>query len=374
MSSVRFYGEAEVVTASIKVICFLGLIIVSLIITLGGTSSGDRIGFKYWKEPGPFVSFRGVNGGAGDLLSLLSAFINASFSFIGVETVVVTAAETINPHKSIPKAMNRVTYRIFFFYVLGALLIGIIVPSDDPALLGGGGNANSSPFVIAIKNSGITVLPSIINACILTSAWSAGNSHCYIGARMITAMAVDRQLPQFFSKVNRWGVPYYAVITSFMFGALAYLGLGSSGTTQAFLWLVNLSTMAGLLAWMTLCICFIRYERACRIQKIDRSEFPFVSSYQPYSAYIGAIGSGIIVIFSGFHVFVPGHWSFASFLSEYVGLIIYIVPYVFWKIFKRTSFAKSSEIDLFSGRFNSSNAPEEPVPTTWWGKFIDWLI
>lgn len=60
-------------------------------------------------------------------------------------------------------------------------------------------------------------------ACILVSAWSAGNSYCYIGARIIVAMAVDRQLPQCFSRVNRRGVPYYAVIASFLFGPLAYL-------------------------------------------------------------------------------------------------------------------------------------------------------
>lgn len=36
-------------------------------------------------------------------------------------------------------------------------------------------------------------------------------------------MSVDRQLPQLFAKVNRWGVPYYAVLVSFLFGPLAYL-------------------------------------------------------------------------------------------------------------------------------------------------------
>jgi len=33
-------------------------------------------------------------------------------------------------------------------------------------------------------------------ACILVSAWSAGNSYCYVGSRIIVAMAVDKQLPQ----------------------------------------------------------------------------------------------------------------------------------------------------------------------------------
>ncbi|RDW58187.1 hypothetical protein BP6252_13598 [Coleophoma cylindrospora] len=372
--NVRFYGEAEVITASIKVLCFVGLIIVSLVITLGGAPNHDRVGFRYWNNPGPFTQYNGIKGSTGQFLAFFSAFINASFSFIGVETVVVAAAETVNPHKSIPKAVHRVTYRILFFYVLGALLIGMIIPSNDPSLVSGSGNANSSPFVIAIKNSGIQVLPSIVNACILTSAWSAGNSYCYIGARMIVAMAVDRQAPQFFAKVNRWGVPYWAVLVSFAFGPLAYLSLGSGGAAQAFTWLLNLSTVAGLLAWMTLCICFIRYNHACRAQGIDRNNLPMKGRLQPYAAYVGAIGSAIIVIFSGFSVFLKGNWSASNFIANYIGIPIYIVPFVLWKVFKKTKFVRASEMDLFSGRFNPDSVPEEKAPTTLWEKFLDWLL
>ncbi|TGO13131.1 hypothetical protein BTUL_0076g00310 [Botrytis tulipae] len=374
IANVKFYGEAEVVTASIKILCFLGLIIVSIVITAGGAPNHESVGFRYWKDPGPFVPYDGITGNKGNFLAFFSAFINASFSYIGVETVVVAAAETENPHRSIPKAVKRVTYRILFFYVLGTLLIGMIIPSNDPALVSGTGNANSSPFVIAIKNAGISVLPSIVNACILTSAWSAGNSYCYIGARMIVAMAVDRQAPQCFAKVNRWGVPYWAVIVSFAFGPLAYLSLGSGGAAQAFTWLLNLSTVAGLLAWMTLCICYIRYHHACIAQGVDRDNLPFKGRCQPLAAYVGAIGSGIIVIFSGFGVFIKGNWSTADFIASYIGIVIYVAPYVFWKIFKSTKVSRSKDVDLFSGRFDASSAPVEPIPTTAWGKFLDWLL
>lgn len=374
MANVKFYGEAEVVTATIKILCFLGLIIVSLVITCGGAPNHETIGFRFWRDPGPFVPYDGITGSTGNFLAFFSAFINASFSFIGVETVVVAAAETLNPHKSIPKAVKRVTYRILFFYVLGTLLIGMIIASNDPALTSGTGNANSSPFVIAIKNSGISVLPSVVNACILVSAWSAGNSYCYIGARMIVAMAVDRQAPQVFAKVNRWGVPYYAVLVSFAFGPLAYLSLGSGGAAQAFTWLLNLSTVAGLLAWMTLCICYIRYHHACRAQGIDRDDLPFKGRCQPLAAYMGAIGSGIIVIFSGFGVFIKGNWNTSNFIASYIGIVIYIAPYIFWKLFKETRISRAKEIDLFSGRYDSSSTSPEPVPTTMWGKFLDWLF
>lgn len=87
MSNYPSYGESEVVCASIKVLCFLGLVLVSLVITLGGAPKGERIGFQYWRNPGAFTDYTGITGSTGHFLGFLSAFVNASFSFIGVETV-----------------------------------------------------------------------------------------------------------------------------------------------------------------------------------------------------------------------------------------------------------------------------------------------
>ena len=60
--------------------------------------------------------------------------------------------------------------------VLSIFMVGLIVPSNDPDLLKSSGTAADSPFVIAAKRAGIKVVPSIINAVVLTSAWSSGNS------------------------------------------------------------------------------------------------------------------------------------------------------------------------------------------------------
>lgn len=223
LMSVRFYGETEVIGGAVKILCFLGLIIVSIVITAGGGPNHETIGFRFWHNPGPWTNYNGITGPTGHFLGFLSSFVNASFSFIGVETVVIAAAESVDPHRAIPKAASRVTYRIAFFYILGALLIGLIVNPANKALTSGSENANSSPFVIAIKEAGINALPSIVNACILISAWSAGNSYCWVGSRMIVAMTTDRQLPQFFGRCTKKGVPYVAVITAWLFGPLAYL-------------------------------------------------------------------------------------------------------------------------------------------------------
>ncbi|PYH98467.1 amino acid permease [Aspergillus ellipticus CBS 707.79] len=336
LMSVKFYGESEVLAGAIKVLCFVGLVIVAIVITAGGGPNHETIGFRYWHKPGAWTNYNGITGPAGHFLGFLSAFVNASFSFVGVETVVITAAESVDPHYSIPKAARRVTYRIAFFYILGALLIGMIVDPTNSNLVSGSGNANSSPWVIAIKQAGITALPSIVNACVLISAWSAGNSYCWVGSRMIVAMTTDHQLPQVFGRVTKNGVPYVAVIVSWLFGPLAYLSLGSGGPSQAFTWLLNLSTIAGLIAWATLSFCYIRFHAAMKAQGISRDTIPWKGPFQPYTAWVGFIGSTIITLVAGFPVFLKGNWSTSNFFASYVGIPIFVVPIILWKFFKRT--------------------------------------
>ncbi|KAH7367998.1 lysine-specific permease [Plectosphaerella cucumerina] len=363
--SVRWYGDVEVVSGSIKVLCFIGLIFVSIVITAGGAPGSDAIGFRFWHDPGAWVEYNGIRGSTGHFLGFLSAFVNASFSFIGVETVVISAAEAVNPHRAIPNAARRVTYRIGLFYIIGALLIGMIVSPLDGDLVTDTGNANSSPWVIAIKHAGITALPSIVNACILVSAWSAGNSYCWVGSRMIVAMTTDGQLPAIFGRTNRKGVPYVAVITSWLFGPLAYLSLGHGGAPQAFSWLLNLSTVAGLIAWATLCFSYIRFHRAMKVQGVSRETLPWKSPLQPYTAWFGFIGATVITLVAGFPVFLKGNWSTADFVASYVGIPIFIIPIVGWKLYHKTKFVRSKDADLWSGRLHYSEEPAvEPKPSS----------
>ncbi|KAK2776438.1 hypothetical protein FQN53_002701 [Emmonsiellopsis sp. PD_33] len=361
LMNVRFWGETEVVGGAVKVLCFVGLIFVSIIITAGGGPKKEPIGFRYWNNPGPWTNYNGITGSTGHFLGFLASFTNAAFSFIGVETVVITAAEAVDPHHSIPRATRRVTYRLAFFYILGSFLIGLIVSPANENLVSGTGNANSSPFVIAIKEAGITALPSIVNACILVSAWSAGNSYCWVGSRIIVAMTTDHQLPQIFGRVSKNGVPYVAVITSWLFGPLAYLSLGVGGASQAFSWLLSLSTVAGLVAWATLCFCYIRFHAALKAQGVSRDTLPWTGPFQPYTAWVGFGGATIITLIQGFPVFLKGNWSASDFLASYIGIPIFVVPIIAWKLYHRTTFRRALEIDLWSGRLLEGEVKE---PTT----------
>jgi yeast amino acid transporter len=106
--------------------------------------------------------------------------------------------------KNIPKAVRRVFWRILFFYVLGSLAIGVLVPSNDDKLLNPTKpGAARSPWVIAIYRAGIPVLPSIINAVILTSASSSANAFLYTGSRYLFALAQNKQAPKFLLTCSR---------------------------------------------------------------------------------------------------------------------------------------------------------------------------
>ena len=67
-----------------------GLIILGIILDLGGGPNHDRLGFRYWKHPGPFVQFDNIAGAKGRFLGFWDVLTQAGFSFIGTEIVAVS--------------------------------------------------------------------------------------------------------------------------------------------------------------------------------------------------------------------------------------------------------------------------------------------
>ncbi|KAJ9149358.1 Proline-specific permease [Pleurostoma richardsiae] len=351
--AVAIYGEAEFCFASIKIITIVGLLLMAFIVDLGGNPKHQRLGFWTWKHPGAMKEYDG-KGDWGRFLGLFSTLVNAAFSYGGVELVAVAAGEAENPRKNIPKAVRRVFWRILFFYVLGSLAIGVLVASNDPHLLHaqetGAAGAAQSPWVIGIQNVGIKVLPSIINAVILTSASSSANAFLYTGSRYLYALAQNRQAPKIFLTCSKRGVPWIATLTTACVGLLTYLSAGSGGAATAFEWFQNLVTIAGLFTWCSICVAYLRFYSALKAQGIDRDTLVFKSPFQPYTAWFSLIYFAIIIVFNGFDVFVHGHWSVSNFIAAYIGIPIFFFLFGVWKVIKRTKWRSSLEADLMTGK------------------------
>lgn len=320
-------GEVEFVLSIIKVTATIGFILLAIIIDCGGVPTDNRgyIGAKYWHDPGAFRNgFKGF----------CSVFITAAFSFTGTELTGLAAAEAANPMKSIPSATKQVFWRISIFYVLGLFMIGLIVRSDDDRLLNASGAHTAfSPFIIAISDAGIKVLPSIFNAVITISVLSVANSCTFGSTRTMQALAQNGMGPRFLAKVDKHGRPTWCVVIQLLFGLLAFVNEAGAGSTF-FNWLLALSGLSSFFIWGSICLAHIRFRAGWLAQGHTLSELPYRASF-------GVIGSGIglllniLCLIASFYVAlfpIGGSPDPSAFFQQYLAAPLIFALYLFWKV------------------------------------------
>ncbi|KAI9616166.1 hypothetical protein KEM48_005425 [Puccinia striiformis f. sp. tritici PST-130] len=379
VAGVRWYGEAEFFFSAIKLMVILLLIIVGIILDLGGGPTHDRIGFRYWIEPGPFVELNGILGPLGRFLGFWTVFIQAAYSYLGVESVAIIAGEAENPRKTIPKAIKRVFFRILIFYIGGVTVAGLLVPSNSAQLASvrGHGTAHASPFVIAINNGGIKILPDIVNAVILLAAYSTGNTALYCGSRILHGLAFRSMAPSLFRKCTKSGLPILALIPTAAGGLLAFLRLNNSGAA-VFHWLTRMSAITGLCTWLCILVSYLRFYDGMKYHGINRNNLAYKAPFQPYLSYFGVIMIILVIFFSGFEVFLKGNWSTPNFVTNYITIVGYFLLFAFWKVKKRSKLVRAPQMDLVSGnmKFEAMDAYYKEnlaIPKTRMQKFWNWV-
>ncbi|KIJ55957.1 hypothetical protein M422DRAFT_198811 [Sphaerobolus stellatus SS14] len=342
------FGEAEFWFASIKVITIVGLIILGLVIDLGGAPDHDRRGFRYWHNPGAFVQFDGIGGAKGRFLGFWSVLIQAAYAFLGTEILGMTAAEMRNPTKNIPRAIKGVYVRILVFYIVGVFVLGLITPSNNPTIVKPStGTAASSAWVVAIRIAKIKALPSIVNACLLTSAWSAGSSDLYTSSRALYGLAKTGQAPKIFARTNKRGTPWVSLLLSTALGLLAYMGLSSS-SNQVFQWFSNMSAVTGMLNWFGICITLIRFRRGLKAQGLGTGILPYKSFLQPYAAWWSLGWVILIILFADWPVFLKGHWDHSSFITNYFPIPMFLILYFGYKWWYKTKLVPLHDMDFIT--------------------------
>ncbi|TNY18367.1 amino acid permease/ SLC12A domain-containing protein [Rhodotorula diobovata] len=374
---VRAFGEAEFWFSLIKIVTLLGLILLGIIITAGGVPGTEPIGFRYWHET-PFQQLNDIPGAKGRFLSFWTVFLQASFSFLGTEIVALTAAEAENPRRNVPKAINRVFWRILFFYVVGVLVMSLIVSPNDQRLINGGSDAAASPWVIGIQRAGIKALPSIINAVILIAAFSAGNSDLYAASRTLYGMACDGQAPRIFAKTISNGLPIWSLVATALFGVLAYMNIGTTGE-EAFNYLVAVGSVSGLINWLVILITYLRFYYGLKRQGFDRRDLAYQAPLQPYASYFGAFMMTIIIIFNSYQVFLRSSWDTGTFITGYICIPVFFILMLGYKFWKKTKFVRLNDMDFESGRraldqLEEEWAAKDAAPKSWYQRVWDWIM
>ena len=326
-----------------------------MILNCGGDPNGGYIGGRYWKDPGAFHD--GFKG-------LCSVLVNAAFAFTGTELVGLAAAETANPRKSLPTAVKQVFWRITLFYVVSLSLVGLLVPYTDERLLQyGTANAAASPFVISIQNAGIEVLPSVMNAVILISVLSVGNSSVFGSSRTLAALADQGQAPRILGYIDRKGRPLVAICIAFAFGFIAYASDASSAG-DILAWMIGVSSLSAIFTWGSICFAHIRFRRAWKMQGHSLDELAFRSQPGVIGSWFGFIFNVLILIGQ----FWVGAWPVGygnltgagqaqSFFLVYLAAPVIIIFYLGFKFWTGVSFMRCRDMDVSTG-MRELNLPE----------------
>jgi amino acid transporter len=367
---VRGYAESEFVFSIIKIIAVIGFIILGIIINCGGGPEGGYIGGRYWQTNSVPAGYAGYLMGqpVGSIASgpfhsgfkgLCSVFVTAAFSFAGTELIGLAAAESANPRKTLPSAIRQVFWRICGFYMVALTIVSLLVPYGDSRLLGTSSqDAKSSPFVIAINNAGIDVLPSVMNVVILIAVLSVGNSSIFGSSRTLCALAQQGQAPRIFTYVDRKGRPLVAICAASILGLLCYVVAGGQSTSATALgWLYSLSGLSSIFTWGSICFSHIRFRSAWKAQGHTLDELAYKSQVGVYGSWLGFILNCLVLVTQFWTAAFPiGYGDKSSsdraqtFFLAYLGVPVVLTTYITYKLYYKTSVMKAGDMDLATGR------------------------
>ncbi|KAL9038846.1 MAG: hypothetical protein Q9214_005120 [Letrouitia sp. 1 TL-2023] len=347
--AVKWYGESEFWLALGKVLLIIGLIAYTFITMLGGNPLHDRFGFRYWRDPGSFAELY-KTGSLGRFLGFLQCVIQASFTVAGPDYVSMAAGEAENPRVVMPRAYNKVFGRLMAFFVLGSLCVGINVPFNDQELSDafekGLPGAAASPYVVAMNRLKIRILPDIVNAMVLSAAFSAGNSYVYCASRSLFGLALENKAPRILTRCTRNGVPIYCVGIVLLISLLSFLQV-SNGSAKVLSWFVSLVTASQLINFSVMSFSYIRFKKACDRQGLSRDSLPYKSILQPYLAWYALSGTFIMTFVGGYTVFLPGKWDVPTFLFSYTMIGVFPLLFILWKLLKKTRWVRFEDVDLY---------------------------
>ncbi|KAF8170300.1 amino acid permease-domain-containing protein [Mycena galopus ATCC 62051] len=354
-SGPRTYGELEYWLSSLKVATVLVFICLGVFVNINA-----NIGISNWRIPGaPFV------GGFGGFARV---FVTANG---GTESLGITAGETKNPSKNMPRVVKFVFWRILLFYILSILIIGLNVPWDYPNL--SNRSTTTSPFTIVFKQAGSTFAASFMNTVILSSVLSAGNHALFAGTRVLYGKRRWDKAPALFAWTTTAGVPLPALLLTSSVSAICF-GTSFIGSGELWGWLQNIVGVSNQIAWLSIGLASWRFRKAWIAQGRALSDLKFHTSWTwPYGPVFVIITVSALIIIQGWSSVLPV-FSAVDFLSFYIEVPVIIVMYFAWALLHRQAVphppqtAPSDSSPLLARRLGESPGGK---PRKWFADLVD---
>ncbi|HEV2620769.1 MAG TPA: amino acid permease [Frateuria sp.] len=279
LMAVKVYGEMEFWFALIKVLTVVLMILGGLgIIWLGWGNGGQPVGISnLWTHGGWFP-----HGFTGMVLALPVLV----FSFGGIETIGMAAAEAAQPERTIPRAVNSVIWRILIFYIGSLFVIMAIYPWNELGTQG-------SPFVTTFAKLGIPQAAGLINFVVITAALSSFNSTTFSGSRMLHSLASKGQAPVAMGRLSSSGVPVRGVLVTIFFLLLGVL-LNYLVPGRIFGMIMSILAFNTVWTWGTVLVAHWRFRRQ------QTAPLPFRLRVWPASSVLALAFLAFVLVMLGY--------------------------------------------------------------------------
>ena len=245
-----------------------------------------------------------------------------------------------------PRSIRTVFWRIMFFYIGAIAVIGTLLPYTDPSLLSAAddsaNNIAQSPFTLVFARMGVGAAAAVMNAVILTSILSAGNSGLYAASRMLHSMALKRQAPAIFARVTKGGVPGYAMAVTTVTAACGFLT--QLVFEDAYIWLVNIVGISGIIMWLGIAVSHLRFRRAYLLQGYRLEDLPYRSPFFPAGPIIAFVMCLVVMAGQNYEAVLHGQvWEVAS---SYIGLPLFGVVWLGYHVARKDRVVPLAEMDV----------------------------
>lgn len=282
MVAVSVFGEMEFWFAIIKVVTIIALIVVGIYFILTGytTPQGEVASVSNLFKHG-FMPPAGIMG-------VLAAVQICVYSFQGIEMVGTAAAETANPEKNLPEAINTIPMRIILFYVLSLAVIMCVEPwvNIEPG---------KSPFTTMFAFAGIAGAAGLMQFVVTTSAASSANAGVYSTSRLMYGMARDHLSPQVFGKLNNRGVPTNALLLTLVCLSPAIALSFNDSMAEAFEYVAGVSAVLYITVWVLILVCYLNYRKKYP-ERHAESKFPMLGGIPATYATLGFFAVLFIIL------------------------------------------------------------------------------
>lgn len=284
--------------------------------------------------------------------------------------------------------MNGTIWRIVLFFVGAIFIMGLVIPYDDDNLakIGGVDNIAVSPFTLVFQKSGIKGADHLMNAVILTTILSAGNSGLYLCTRIFWTLAMEGKAPKIFRHLTKGGIPIWCLTLTTVL-ATSLFGLSFVGNQVIYTWLVNMTSVMGFIAWFGIAVAHWRFRRAYILQGYRLEDLVYKALFFPIGPFLASALIIFCVFGQGYSAFTTqtvdcptnkssldesfyylsenlyqtkngtcekNVFNLSQMLSGYIILPIFVLMFVIYKCVYKTRFVALKDMDLLTNSVNQN--------------------